>query len=139
MLPSSRTTNSFCGKIHLIFEKSQDALAFVEKSELVSIIYVNDYVLQLCNGYTLVCKMLIDCDDKDENDIIKQTDQLRFRNGKYQRLLLGFSKSDIAELCRTGHGYLWYEISHTRCVESCGFMFSWIRPMQFSNPVVLDF
>jgi hypothetical protein len=26
--------------------------------------------------------MLIDCDDKDENDIIKQTDQLRFRNGK---------------------------------------------------------
>jgi hypothetical protein len=83
MLPSSRTTNSFSGKIHLIFEKSQDALAFVQKSELASIIYVNDYVLQLCNGYTLVCKMLVDCDDKDENDIIKQTDQLRFRDGKY--------------------------------------------------------
>jgi hypothetical protein len=26
--------------------------------------------------------MLADCDDKDENDIIKQTDQLRFGNGK---------------------------------------------------------
>ena len=82
MIPSSRTTNSFSGKIHLIFEQSEDAVLFVQQSEFVSIIYVNDYVLQLCNGYTLVCKMLIDCDDKDENDIIKQTDQLRFRNGK---------------------------------------------------------
>jgi hypothetical protein len=81
MLPSSRALNSFSGKIHVVFEKCQDALAFVHKSELVSIIYVNDYVLQLCNGYTLVCKMLVDCDDKDENDLIKQTDQLRFRNG----------------------------------------------------------
>ncbi len=82
MLPSSRTSNSFSGKIHLIFEKSEDAALFIQRSEFVSIIYVNDYVLQLCNGYTLVCKMLVDCDDKDENDIIKQTDQLRFRNGK---------------------------------------------------------
>jgi hypothetical protein len=82
MLQSSRTTNSFSGKIHLIFEKCQDALTFVQRSECTSIIYINDYVLQLCNGYTLVCKMLADCDDKDENDIIKQTDQLRFGNGK---------------------------------------------------------
>jgi hypothetical protein len=82
MLPSSRSSNSFSGKIHLIFEKSEDAALFIQRSEFVSIIYVNDYVLQLCNGYTLVCKMLVDCDDKDENDIIKQTDQLRFRNGK---------------------------------------------------------
>jgi hypothetical protein len=83
MLPSSRTTKTFSGKIHLIFDKCQDALAFVQRSEIVSIIYVNDYVLQLCNGFTLVCKMLVDCDDRDENDLIKQTDQLHFGNGKY--------------------------------------------------------
>ncbi|UJR33189.1 hypothetical protein I4U23_020644 [Adineta vaga] len=82
MLLSTRTTNSFSGKIHVIFEKPQDALTFVQRSEIVSIIYVNEYVLQLCNGYTLVCKMLIDCDDKDEKDIIKQTDRLRFHNGQ---------------------------------------------------------
>ncbi|CAF2106329.1 unnamed protein product [Rotaria magnacalcarata] len=82
MLSSLRTSNSFNGKVHVIFEKNSDALEFVHKSELVSIIYVNDYVLQLCNGYTLVCRMLMDCDDKDENDLIKQKDQLRFRNGQ---------------------------------------------------------
>ncbi|CAF3420910.1 unnamed protein product [Rotaria sp. Silwood1] len=82
MLSSSRTSNSFSGKIHVIFEKCQDAIEFVKKSESVAIIYVNDYVLQLCNGYTLVCRMLIDCDDNDENDLIKQKDQLRFSNGQ---------------------------------------------------------
>lgn len=83
MLSSSRTSNSFNGKIHLVFEKSQDALAFTQLSESASIIYVNDYILQLCNGYTLVCKMLADCDDKDEDDLIKEKDQLRFRNGNF--------------------------------------------------------
>ena len=82
MLSSSRTTSSFSGKIHVTFEKCQDALAFVQRSEDISIIYVNDYVLQLCNGYTLVCKMLVDCDDIDENDLIKQTNQLCLHNGK---------------------------------------------------------
>ncbi|CAF1489545.1 unnamed protein product [Adineta steineri] len=82
MLSSTRTTNSFSGKIHVIFEKSQDAFTFVQRSEFTSIIYVNDYVLQLCNGYTLVCKLLVDCDDRDQLDLIKQTEQLRFRNGQ---------------------------------------------------------
>ena len=81
MLSSARATHSFSGKIHLIFEKTDDAWAFVQHAESNTIIYVNDYVLQLCNGYTLVCKMLVDCDDKDEKEIIKQTDQLRFQNG----------------------------------------------------------
>ena len=81
MLSSTRTNHSFSGKIHLIFEKSTDARAFVRRTESVSLIYVNEIVLQLCNGYTLVCKMLIDCDDNDEKDILKQTDQSRFRKG----------------------------------------------------------
>jgi predicted ribosome quality control (RQC) complex YloA/Tae2 family protein len=82
MLPSSRAAHLFSGKIHVVFEKCQDALAFVQQSESVSLIYVNEYVLQLCNGYTLICKMLIDCDDKVESDLIKQTDQLRLENGQ---------------------------------------------------------
>jgi hypothetical protein len=103
MLPSLRANQSFSGKIHLIFEKSEDALAFVQRSELVSIIYVNDYVLQLCNGYTLVCQMLVDCDDKDENDIIKQTDQLRFRNGKYRKSM--FKIVDFLIQCVLGQSF----------------------------------
>lgn len=84
MLSSSKSPNYFSGKVHVIFDKSQDALAFVRKSESVSIIYINDYVLQLCNGYTLVCKMLSDCDDKDENDLVKQKSQQRIQNdGKF--------------------------------------------------------
>lgn len=81
MLTSPRTNQTFSGKVHVIFRNTQDAQAFVQKSELQTLIYVNEYVLQLCNGYTLVCRMLADCDDKDENDIIKQTDQIKFRNG----------------------------------------------------------
>jgi len=81
MLTSTRTNQTFSGKVHVIFRNQLDAQTFVQKSEFQTIIYVNDYVLQLCNGYTLVCRMLVDCDDKDENDIIKQTDQLKFRNG----------------------------------------------------------
>ena len=82
MLFSTRTNHSFIGKIHLIFQRIEDAQLFVQRTEFNPIIYVNDYVLQLCNGYTLVCQMLVDCDDKDENDIIQQTDQSRFRNGE---------------------------------------------------------
>ncbi|CAF1052400.1 unnamed protein product [Adineta ricciae] len=69
MLMSTRTGKSFSGKAHVIFEKSQNARAFVQRSETGTIIYVNDYLLQLCNGYTLICKMLIDCDDRDEKDL----------------------------------------------------------------------
>lgn len=83
MLVSSRASHSFTGKIHLIFERTEHARAFVQRSESMTIIYANDYVLQLCNGYTLVCRMLADCDDKDENDIIQQTDRSRFQNGMW--------------------------------------------------------
>jgi RNA recognition motif-containing protein len=46
-------SNRFQGKIHVIFNKSQDALAFVQRSKLSSIIYAND---QSSNGYPLVCQ-----------------------------------------------------------------------------------
>ena len=82
MLPSSQTSHSFSGKIHLIFQHSEDAAAFSQRSESTAIIYLNDYVLQLCNGYTLVCRMLADCDDRDEVDMI---DQSRCRIRKYPK------------------------------------------------------
>jgi RNA recognition motif-containing protein len=50
-------SNRFQGKIHVIFNESQDALAFVQRSKLSSIIYAND---QSFNGYPLVCQMLND-------------------------------------------------------------------------------
>lgn len=78
MLFAARTNQSFIGKIHLIFQRSDHAQLFVQRTEFNPIIYVNDYVLQLCNGYTLVCQMLIDCDDRNECEI----DQSRFQNGK---------------------------------------------------------
>ena len=84
MLSTSGTISSFSGKIHVIFEKSQDALAFVRKSQLTSIIYVNDDLLQVCNGYILVCKMLVDCDAKNEENLIKKNrTQLHSPSGKY--------------------------------------------------------
>ena len=64
---SAPVNRSFIGKIHLIFEFDFHAREFVQRSQLRSIIYINEYVLQLCNGYTLVCKMLVDCDDQDFN------------------------------------------------------------------------
>jgi len=53
-------SNRLTGKIHVIFNKSEDALAFVHQSKLTSIIYVND------NSYTIVCKLL------NEKDFIKE-------------------------------------------------------------------
>ncbi|CAF1144863.1 unnamed protein product [Adineta steineri] len=73
------STNKFNGKIHVIFNKLSDALAFVQRSTLSSIIYVNDDVLQTCNGYTLTCKLL---NDEINKDLIKQNDQHSFIKGK---------------------------------------------------------
>ncbi len=51
----------FQGKIHVIFNKSQDAFAFVQRSKLNTIRYINDdHLLPSSNGYPLVCQMLND-------------------------------------------------------------------------------
>ena len=50
----------FQGKIHVIFNKSQDALAFVQRSILNTIRYTDDHLLPSSNGYPLVCQMLND-------------------------------------------------------------------------------
>ena len=82
MLPSSRTHGTFSGKIHVIFEVDRDAREFCRRAESATLIYVNDYVLQLCNGYTLVCQMLLDCNDQDQTKLIEKTDRLQLDNGK---------------------------------------------------------
>jgi len=70
------SSKRFNGEIHVIFNKSQDALAFVQQSKLTPINYGND---QSFNGYTLVCKLL---NDDLNKDLIKQEDQHSFIKGK---------------------------------------------------------
>jgi hypothetical protein len=65
------SSKRFNGEIHVIFNKSQDALAFVQQSKLTPINYGN--------GYTLVCKLL---NDDLNRDLIKQEDQHSFIKGK---------------------------------------------------------
>jgi hypothetical protein len=74
--------NRFNGKIHVIFQKAQDALAFVQQSKLTSVVYVNDDLLQLCHGYTLICKMLDDSNEKNTRNLIQQNDQQSLMKGK---------------------------------------------------------
>lgn len=98
MLPSSRTNGTFSGKIHVIFEVDRDAQEFCRRSESTALIYVNDYVLQLCNGYTLVCQMLLDCDDLDQTDLVEKADRLRLENGMY---IIAFCDLPVNEPFRT--------------------------------------
>jgi len=73
------SSKRFNGEIHVIFNKSQDALAFVQQSKLTPIKYGNNGLVQSCNGYTLVCKLL---NDDLNKDLIKQEDQHSFIKGK---------------------------------------------------------
>jgi hypothetical protein len=83
------SSKRFNGEIHVIFNKSQDALAFVQQSKLTPINYGN--------GYTLVCKLL---NDDLNKDLIKQEDQHSFIKGKRIETMNTYYLNEMIFFCR---------------------------------------
>ncbi|CAF1417535.1 unnamed protein product [Rotaria magnacalcarata] len=86
-------SNRFNGTIHLIFEATQGAIAFVSQSKLIPIIYVTNNQHKLYDGHTLVCNIL---NDEVNNGDIKQNVPLSFIKGKSFSTRLGNQSSHVA-------------------------------------------
>lgn len=100
------------GRIHLRFRTNFDAEEFVRKSRIRPIIYSNEYVRLLCNGFTLVCRMF----DEQNKSTVKSnscaTEQILFCQNSFDRKSSKFVDFQRENLVKNSFNYEFYYPEH---------------------------